>query len=185
MGKMIDGQWKEIEKPGKELEKEEWWETDLRGRMNIRIETWSEEEEARQKARREETDEVIVYLDGSRKEEGEGVGVCRMWQDGDRGGLKWGKNYSMGKRMEIMDMKMVGIKKAMEWGLSECRNEGIKFLTVRVDSQEAMRRCQERRRGGGEMMVAEIRKLWREGERRGMTTRLEWVKGDAKVWGNE
>lgn len=56
---------------------------------------------------------------------------------------------------------------------------------VRADSQEAIRRCKERKRGGGKMMAGKIRELWREARRRKIEVKMEWVRGHAKVWGNE
>lgn len=57
---------------------------------------------------------MVINSDGSKKTEGTRVGVCRMWHNRERGGRVWGKSYKMGKEMEIMDTKMVGIKKAIE-----------------------------------------------------------------------
>lgn len=154
--------------------------------MDIQIESWSEEEARRQKTSREEEDEVLIYSVGSKGEASTGGGVCRMSQEGDEWGRLWGNIYKMGKRVEIMDAEMVGIKKTIQWGLMECRDEEKKKrITVRVDSQEAMRRCRVWRRGGGEMILGKVRKLVRAGGREGIVVRMEWVKGHAKIWGKE
>lgn len=183
---MVEGDWKAIEKNKNIWKKEENWEKRIRENMEIDIRPWDEEEEQRQKYRKEEEEEVIMYSDGSIREGRVGVGVCRMKRAEEGGGRAWGRGWYLGKRMEIMDAEMVGIRNAIEQGMKECRaEEGKRVITVRVDSQEAMRRCKEREVGGGEMMARRVRWIWDAAREWGLRTRLEWVKGHAKIWGNE
>lgn len=151
--KRIEERWREIEKGGKEERQEKAWEKRAREEMSVRIEKWSEEEERRQNQRKEEEGEVIMYTDGSIVAGRVRVGVCRMGEGGMR---RWGAGYAMGSRIEIMDAEMVGKKRTIERGIEECRRERRRKLTIRVDSQEAMRRCTKREHTGGEMMASKI-----------------------------
>lgn len=93
---------------------------------------------------------MIMYSYGSIREGRVGVGVCRMRNAEEGGGRAWGRGWYLGKRMEIMDAEMVGIRNAIERGMKRCRkSKKKKTRTVRVDSQEAMRRCRKREEGGG------------------------------------
>lgn len=115
-------------------------------------------------------------------EERVGVGVCRKGKGGTR---KWGARYAMGNRMEIMDTEMVGIKKAIDRGIRECERERKRKLTIRVDNQEAIRRCKKREHTGGEMMARKIRWWWDAARENVIEDKIEWVKGHSTNLGNE
>lgn len=146
--------------------------------MKITIEKWGEKEAERQKWRGEGEKEVIMFTDGSNREGKGGVGICRV---GRNGRMKVEECFGTGSRMEIMDIEIMGIKKGVERGIQECREEGANVLTIRLDSQQAMRRCQERSNAVGEHMAHQIRQLWEMARRRGISVELEWIKGHSKM----
>lgn len=95
-----------------------------------------------------------MYADGFLKDGRAGTGACRMGPTG--GSVVWKKGWGLGGEMEIMDAEMVGILKTMTKGHSKCRRKRKKTLTLRIDSQQAMRRCQERNDKGSEMLAEKI-----------------------------
>lgn len=118
---------------------------------------WNEKEEERQKKRKEEPGEIVMYSDGSKEEGGETAsGVCRM---GEGGRVIYNAGYRLGKKMEIMDTEIVGIHKAIEAGLKMARKERKGTITVRCDSQEAILRVYKHEPIPREMMPYKIRWL--------------------------
>lgn len=155
---------------------------EVRRKMAIEIRAWGEEEEDRQRWRTEGEREVVMYMDGSNKEGTGGVRVCRI---GKNNRMKGEECYGTGKRMEIMDIKMMGIKKGIERGLKECEKEGASELTIRLDSQQAIRRSRIRDATAGKHMAHQVRKAWEIARGKGVKVRLAWVKEHSKKWGNE
>lgn len=142
--------------------------------MEVMIEEWGEDEERRQRERREEEGKVFRYEDGSIVDGRVRVAVCRMDKRGTR---RWGVGYALGNKTEIIDAEIVGIRKAMERVIGECRRERKRSLTIRTDSQEAMRMCTKREQTGDEMMASKIRWWWDAARENRIKVKLEWVKG--------
>lgn len=67
-------------------------------------------------------------------------------------------SFGMGRRMEILDIEMVGIKKGIERGLRECEREGARIVTIRVDSLHAIWYVKDRIRTAGKPMAHTI--IW-------------------------
>lgn len=111
-----------------------------------------------------------MYADGSIVEGKVGVGVCRITEGEMR---MWGAGYRLGGKMKTMDAEIVGIKKAIQKRIGECRRERKRRLTIRTDSQETMRRCKRSERMGGEMMASRVRWWWDAARENGIEVGME------------
>lgn len=50
-------------------------------------------------------------------------------------------SFGMGRRMEILNMEIIGIKKGIERGLRECSRKNATTLTIQTESQKTIRQA--------------------------------------------
>lgn len=105
--------WKKMEDWKNLYQRERKWERKAREEIMIDIRKLDNDgyEEKRQEERKEEKGEVIIYSDGSKKNERAAAGISRVGKDNE---VIRSISYRLEKNMEIINAEMVGIKKTIE-----------------------------------------------------------------------
>lgn len=134
----------------------------------------SEQEIEAQKRKEEEEGEVMIFVDGAKKEKG-GVGIWR------KGGVE--KKMRMGSKMEIVDIEGVAIECGIREGIKQCRREGERRIRIQSDRPHAIMLCGDHTTPG--TITKRIRSAIRVAIEQNIEVYVEWTKAHVKIKGNQ
>jgi len=138
----------------------------LKGKMII-----EDEEQAMEEAKRER-EGLVLWTDGSRKED-EWVGCAVVWEEEGR----WKKRrVHLGQQKEAFDAEMYAMSKAMKVADEMAEGKEVTRVTVFTDSQATLKRIQSDEPGSRQVLAVtvqegtkvlgkyrrKIRKVWKE-----------------------
>jgi len=140
-----------------------------------------DEEQALEEAKKER-DGLVLWTDGSRKED-EWVGCAVVWEEGGR----WNKRrVHLGRQKEAFDAEMYAMSEAVKIADEICGKKGVRRVTVFMDSQATLRRIQSDEPGPGQVLALRTMNWESELTEKNIRVEYRWVVPAHKgVEGNE
>ena len=140
-----------------------------------------EEEQAFREAN-EKREGLVLWTDGSRKED-EWVGCTVVWKEEGR----WDKRkVHLGRQKEAFDAEMYAMSEAVKIADEICGKKGVRRVTVFMDSQATLRRIQSDEPGPGQVLALRTMNWESELTEKNIRVEYRWVVPAHKgVEGNE
>jgi len=138
-----------------------------------------EEEQALEEARKER-DGLVLWTDGSKKED-EWVGCAVVWKE-----ERWNKRrVHLGRQKEAFDAEMYAMSEAVKIADNICREKEVRRVTVFTDSQATLRRIQSDEPGPGQELTLRTMNWESELADKNIPVKYRWVPAHKGVEGNE
>jgi len=139
-----------------------------------------EEEQALEEARRER-DGLVLWTDGSRKED-EWVGCAVVWKE-----ERWNKRrVYLGRQKEAFDAETYAMSEAVKIADEICGKKDVRRVTIFTDSQATLRRIQTDKPGPGQVLALRTMN-WGSKllDKRNIQVEYQWVPAHKGIEGNE
>jgi ribonuclease HI len=147
----------------------------LKGKVIIQ-----DEEQALGEAK-EERDGLVLWTDGSRKED-EWVGCAVVWEEGRR----WSKRrVHLGRQKEAFDAEMYAMSEAVKIADEICGRKEVRRVTIFTDSQATLQRIQLDEPGPGQALALRTMNWESELIKKNIRVEYWWVHAHKGVEGNE
>jgi len=138
-----------------------------------------EEEQALEEARRER-EGLVLWTDGSRKED-EWVGCAVVWKE-----ERWNKRrVHLGRQKEAFDAEMYTMSEAVKIADEICGKKEVRRVTIFTDSQATLRRIQSDEPGQGQVLVLRTINWKSELLEKNIRVEYRWVPAHKGIEGNE
>jgi ribonuclease HI len=162
------------------------WDPGITDTVNIRISDLSkklETEAHNEKLLFINSDDIIIYTDGSKSENNNiGTGIYSP-QTSEF------ESWNLGLECEVFDAEMFGIRRAIKFAKSkmEPNPTGYRNIWIFSDSQAALKRLKKQEISAGQEMTQKIRKTAVEIKNLNPSSNIniEWVPGHTNIAGNE
>jgi ribonuclease HI len=139
-----------------------------------------DEEQALEEAKKER-DSLVLWTDGSRKED-EWVGCAVVWEEGGR----WNKRrVHLGRQKEAFDAEMYAMSEAVKIADEICEEKEVRRVTILTDSQATLRRIQSDEPGPGQVLALRTMNWESELTKKNIRVEYRWVPVHQGVKGNE
>jgi len=139
-----------------------------------------QEEEQALEAARKERDGLVLWTDGSRKED-EWVGCAVVWKE-----ERWNKRrVHLGRQKEAFDAEMYAMSEAVKIANEICRRKEVRRVTIFTDSQATLRRIQSDEPGPGQVLALRTMNWESELTDKNIQVEYRWVPAHKGVEGNE
>jgi len=139
-----------------------------------------EEEQALEEAKRER-EGLVLWTDGSRKED-EWTGCAAVWKEEGR----WNKRrVHLGRQKEAFDAEMYAMSEAVKIADEISRNKEVRRVTVFMDSQATLRRIQSDKHGPGQVLALRTMNWESELTNKNIPVEYRWVSAHKGVEGNK
>jgi len=140
-----------------------------------------QEEEQALKEAKLERDGLVLWTDGSGKED-EWVGCAVVWEEGGR----WNKRRThLGQQKEVFDVEMYAMSEAMKIADEKAEKEKFTRVTVFTDSQATLRRIQSDEPGPGQVLVLRTMNWTDALARKHIPVEYWWVPAHKGIEDNE
>jgi len=138
-----------------------------------------EEEQALEEARKER-EGLVLWTDGSRKED-EWVGCAVVWKE-----ERWNKRrVHLGRQKEAFDAEMYAMSEAVKIADEICERKEVRRVTVFTDSPATLRRIQSDEPGPGQVLALRTMNWESKLTDRSIKVEYRWVPAHKGVEGNE
>jgi len=138
-----------------------------------------EEEQVLEEARKER-DGLVLWTDGSRKED-EWVGCTVIWKE-----ERWNKRrMHLGRQKEAFDAEMYAMSEAVKIADEICQEKEVRKVTVFTDSQATLQRIQSDEPGPRQALTLRTMNWKRELADKNIQVEYQWVPAHNGVEGNE
>jgi len=139
-----------------------------------------EEEQALEEARKER-DGLVLWTDGSRKED-EWVGCAVVWKKTGR----WNRRrVHLGPQKEAFEAEMYAMSKAVKIADAICEKKEVRRVTFFTDSQATLRRIQSEEPGPGQVLALRTMNWESELTDNNIQVEYRWVPAHTGVEGNK
>jgi len=140
-----------------------------------------QEEEQALKEAKLERDGLVLWTDGSRKED-EWVGCAVVWKEEGR----WNKMRThLCRQKEAFDAEMYAMSEAMKIADEKAEKEKFTRVTVFTDSQATLRRIQLDEPGPGQVLALRTMNWTDALARKNIPVQYRWVPVHKGIEGNE
>jgi len=138
-----------------------------------------EEEQALEEARKER-EGLVLWTDGSRKED-KWVGCAVVWKE-----ERWNKRrVHLGRQKEAFDAEMYTMSEAVKIADEVCEQKEVRRVTIFTDSQATLRRIQLDEPGSGQVLALRTMNWESELTDKNIQMEYRWVPAHRGVEGNE
>jgi ribonuclease HI len=139
-----------------------------------------DEEQALEEAKKER-DGLVLWTDGSRKED-EWVGCAVVWEEDKR----WNKRrVHLGRQKEAFDTEMYAMSEAVKIADGICGKKEVRRVTIFTDSQATLRRIQSDEPGPGQALAFRTMNWESKLTDKNIQVEYRWVPAHRGVEGNE
>src|SRR6266704_1433977 len=122
----------------------------------------------------------IYYTDGSKDSKSNAAAICKI---GERNKIKYATNWNLRPYMEIMDVKLYAVYRALEY-LKQQRLEK-KQVYIFIDSQAAIKRLQLNSFTGGQELVFKIIQSCSYLASKNISINFYWVPSHLRIYRNK